>query len=506
MERLLMRDVRADPVKNSLEILSRESGISLARSTHVNLPGSCKSAERRGSLPRLCAIRLALAVLWLFAPVGMRVAEACVCDANPPCAATWSADAVFVGTVVNEVWEPLAGSLTWLVHNVAVTQTLRGAVGPSAALETADEPTPERLATAISSGAVGWGGSDCDYPFQIGGRYLIYARRTADGRWTTSRCSGTKRIDEAAADLDYFASLPTAEPIGRLYGNIERHVIDPSDRAKSGRIPAPGIPVALTNESHRLMVRTDADGKLDIRVPPGEYTIAPVVPDSVRVYGAPIQRHLAARGCATVYFSLIANGRIEGRVVRENGTPAPRGSVNVIPADLPLDAPVNGYMRAPEASLDENGRFSIDGILPGRYVLGVNARFGPRLDSPYAITYFPGVPRQDASVIAIGEGERKSGCTIVVKPLLETTISGVVVFADGRPVTKAMVTATAVNPAGMSIASSTAENSGAFQLRVLSGLTYVIKAITLTDDGLRQAETTVSVDQETEGIRLSIRR
>jgi hypothetical protein len=58
----------------------------------------------------------------------------------------------------------------------------------------------------------------------------------------------------------------------------------------------------------------------------------------------------------------------------------------------------------------------------------------------------------------------------------------------------------------MSIASSTAENSGAFQLRVLSGLTYVIKAITLTDDGLRQAETTVSVDQETEGIRLSIRR
>src|SRR3954454_16553840 len=272
MERALMRDVRADPVTNSRDILTRGSGISLARSTHVNLPGSRKSAERPGLLPRLGAIRIAVAALWLITPAGIPAAEACVCDANPPCAATWSADAVFVGTVVNDVWEPLGGSLTWLVHNFAVTQTLRGSVGPSAALETGDQPTPERLAAAISSGAGGWGTSDCDYRFQIGGRYLIYARRTADGRWTTSRCSGTKRIDEAGADLDYFASLTTAEPVGHLYGNIERYVIDPSDRAKSRRIPAPGIPVALTNEFHRLMVRTDADGKLDIRVPPGEYT------------------------------------------------------------------------------------------------------------------------------------------------------------------------------------------------------------------------------------------
>src|SRR3954452_19796395 len=506
MQRGLMRDVRPDSVRNSREMLTRESGISLAPSIHVNLRGSPKCPERRGLLPRLGAIRFAVAALWLITPAGIPAAEACVCDANPPCAATWSADAVFVGTVVNDVWEPLGGSLTWLVHNVAVTQTLRRSVGPSAALETGDQPTPERLAAAISSGAGGWGTSDCGYRFQIGGRYLIYARRTADGRWTTSRCSGTKRIDEAGADLDYFASLTTAEPIGHLYGNIERYVVDPSDPAKSRRIPAAGVAVAVTSESNRLMVRTDVEGKLDIRVPPGEYTIAPVVSDIVRMYGAPMKLQLAARGCATVYFSLFSNGRIEGRVVRENGTPVSRAPVDVIPADLPLDSRLVDSMRAPEAFLDENGRFSIDGILPGRYVMGVNARLGPRLDSPYAITYFPGVPRQNASVIEISEGERKSGVTIVVKPLLETTISGVVVFAHGRPVTKAMVTATPVNPAGMSIASSTADTSGAFQLRVLSGLTYVINALTDTNNGLRQAETTVFVDQQTEGIRLSIRR
>jgi hypothetical protein len=178
-----------------------------------------------------------------------------------------------------------------------------------------DQPTPEQIAQAISSGAVSFGGSDCDYRFQVGGRYLIYARRTANGRWTTSRCSGTKPIEAAGEDLDYFASLPTAEPVGHLYGKIERYVSDPSDPAKSRRIPAAGVAVALTSESSRLTLTTDADGKLDVRVPPGEYTIAPVVPQTVRVYGAPIRRPLPARGCATVYFSLIANGRIEGRVV-----------------------------------------------------------------------------------------------------------------------------------------------------------------------------------------------
>jgi hypothetical protein len=453
-----------------------------------------------------CAIRLALAALSLIAPVGVPVAEACVCDANPPCAATWYADVVFVGTAVNEIPEALGGSFTWIVQNVAVTQKLRGSIDGSVTFVPGERPTPEQVAQATSFGAVAYGGSDCDYRFQVGRQYIIYANRTADGRWRTSRCSGTKPIEQARDDLDYFGSLSTAEPVGRLYGKIERNVIDPSDRAKSRRVPAAGVAVALTSESNRLMVTTDADGKLDVRLPPGEYTIAPVVPETVRVSGAPIQRRLAARGCATVYFSLIANGRIEGRVVQENGSSVPRASVHVIPVDLPLDERPDDYTTAPSGSTDQNGRFRIDGILPGRYVLGVNARFGPQLDAPYAVTYFPGVPRKDASVVVIGDGERKSGFTIVVKPLTKTTISGVVLFSFGSPVADALVTAAPGNPTGMSISSGKTDSSGAFQLRVLSGLSYAITAIVQTADGLRRAETTVFVDQQTEGIRLSIRR
>jgi len=319
---------------------------------------------RRASLLRRGTIRAGIAALWLIAPVAVPVAQACVCDASPPCFAAWQADAVFVGTVVNEVREPLGGSLTWRVHNVAITQKLRGSVDDAVTMVSGDQPTPAQIAQAISAGAVGFAGSDCDYGFLAGGRYLIYARRTGNGRWTTSRCSGTKPLALAGQDLDYFASLPAAEPLGRVYGLIERYVIDPSDRAKSRRIPAAGVAVALSSQSNRVTVTTDVEGKVEARVPPGEYTIAPVVPDTVRAYGAPLQRRVAARGCAPVYFSLIADGRIEGSVLEENGGPVAHADVDVIPADLPADERPLDVMIAPSRSTDENGRFAIDGICP----------------------------------------------------------------------------------------------------------------------------------------------
>ena len=303
----------------------------------TNLARLNDNQTARYSVARRHALRLAFAALLLIAPAAVRVAEACVCDASPPCFATWQADAVFVGTVVNEVREPLGGSLTWLVHNVAVTQKLRGSIDASITLVSGDQPTPERIAQATSLGAVSWGGSDCDYRFLAGGQYLIYARRTADGRWTTSRCSGTKPIERATEDLAYFAALPTAEPVGHLYGQVERNIVDPSDRTQSRRVPAAGVTVALTGKSNRMTVTTDAGGNIDARVPPDEYTMTPVLPPTVRVYNAPLVRSVAAGGCAPVYFSLIANGRLEGRVVHENSSPVSRVFVDVIPADLPPD-------------------------------------------------------------------------------------------------------------------------------------------------------------------------
>ena len=136
--------------------------------------------------------------------------------------------------------------------------------------------------------------------------------------------------------------------------------------------------------------------------------------------------------------------------MRSDGTPASHTSVNVIPVDLPPGERQGSSVASPSGRTDANGRFSIDAILPGRYVVAVNARFGARLDAPYPTTYFPGGDRQTARVIDMGDGERKTGFTIVVNPLRETTLSGVVVFDDDQPAVEASVTAAPVDHRFMS--------------------------------------------------------
>jgi hypothetical protein len=458
------------------------------------LPGSAKSWH------------VALIAVLLVSAADARRAEACSCFANPPCAAVWKADAVFIGTVVDRAPERIGGSLSWTVHKVAVGQTLRGSADSFLTLVPGSRPTAEQIAASQSHPGESMMMSTCDYGFELGKQYVIYARRTSDGRWTTSMCSGTKPLEEASADLDYIATIPSAEPTGRVYGTVERMVLNPADRSAPMSVPAADVRIALVSGTRRLTATTDKEGKLDVQVPPGEYTIAPIVPETVRVYRTPFRTSVPPRGCAPVHFGLTANGRIEGRVVRSDGTRVPRTSVDVIPADLPSGEGPDSFTTSPSGATDEDGRFSVDAILPGRYVVAVNARFGPRLFAPYRMTYFPGVGRQDARVVEVGEGERKTGCTILVNPLSETTVSGVVVFDDDRPVVEANVTAAPVDHKGMIMGSARADSAGAFELRLLAGVSYLVTAGIRTENGFRQAETVIDVDQRLDGLRLSIAR
>lgn len=184
-----------------------------------------------------------------------------------------------------------------------------------------------------------------------------------------------------------------------------------------------------------------------------------------------------------------------------DGTGVPRVSVDVIRAD---DRQSDGLTARRSGSSDESGRFSVDAVLPGRYVVAINAS-GPKLMSPYATAYFPGVAQKSASaLIDMGDGERKSGFTFVVSPLVETTVSGMVQFDDGRPVEGATVRAAPVNHRGNVLAAVRTDNNGAFQLRVLAGVAYTIRVATRTASGVRQAEAVVFVDGQTDDLRMSI--
>ena len=453
---------------------------------------------------RLC-FRTALLLVLLVSPAAVRTAEACSCMSNPPCAAAWKADAVFIATAVDTVEEHLGGHLYWTVERLMVTRTLRGAVGSSITMSPLNRPDAEQIAASLAHDKVHAGMNSCAYGFRPGQDYLVYATRHPDGRWTTSLCSGTKPLAEAVPDLEYFASLPTAEPSGRVYGTIERTILDPDDPVKHRNVPASGITIALRTASSRTTATTNAQGELDVRVPPGEYSVAPVVPEAIRVYGSGDRITVAPRGCAPVNFSLISNGRLEGRVVREDGSAVPRVSVGVIPVRLPPGKPATSFTTAPVATSDEAGRFKIDAILPGTYVLAVNPRFGPDLRSPYATTYFPAGGRSAAAAIEIGDGERKTGYTITVTPLTETSVAGRVVFMDSQPVAGASIVVFPADVPGHVVSSATADSAGAFRLRLLAGVAYTIRAGIRTADRYRQTETPLFVAQQVDDLLISIR-
>ena len=132
-----------------------------------------------------------------------------------------------------------------MVHTVAVNQRLQGAIDSFVTLISGNRPSAEQIEASKASAGPLLATSTCDFRFELGRQYVIYARKTADGRWTTSACSGTKAFEDAAEDLDYLASIPTAEPTGRVYGSVEKTVVDAANPASPSVVPASGITVAL---------------------------------------------------------------------------------------------------------------------------------------------------------------------------------------------------------------------------------------------------------------------
>jgi hypothetical protein len=411
---------------------------------------------------------------------------------------------VFIGTAGEAVREPLTDSRGWYVHTMTVNETLHGSIDSVVTLIPDSNPPPAAL-TRSSAVQTVWT-SSCDYQFKAGRRYIVYARRTADGRWTTSRCSGTKPIEEAAHDLEYIASLPSANPAGDLSINVVRWVADPTDRINERVVPAERTPVMLTGPTQSLTARTDQEGRLNLQLPEGEYTVVPVAPQTIVVQGRQ-QVFLPARGCASASFSLVANGRIEGRVVREDGTGVANAPVAVLPVDAPEARPWEATGTR-SARTDQTGAFAVERVLPGRYYVVVNGVSGPHWDAPFSRTYFPGVARkQESPIVELAEGERKSGFTTVVTPLLEKTLSGRVVAENGEGVADAGVT---VRPAGRkarTVGTARTDSDGTFRVRVLAGTDYdVVVTRQMPRGGFQTAEIRISANQPTEDLQITIGR
>jgi hypothetical protein len=266
-----------------------------------------------------------------------------------------------------------------------------------------------------------------------------------------------------------------------------------------------GLSLTATSDTERFEFQTDTLGQYDVELPAGVYTVSLDVPSTMRVWGGRRSVRVPARGCAEGHFALAVNGQVSGRVVTTEGNPAIRTSISLVADIVPIPDEDD---RAPTFSTGTNaqGEFTIDGLPAGRYHLVVNAHHGPTRDAPYPITYWPRtLDRRDAPVIALDEGEQRTGLQVVVPSLAATRLTGAVEI-EGRPVAEATVQVAVRYDPKRAVDRGVTDASGAFTLQVYPGFAYVLSGFVRTASGMRRGELEIGVDGPTDDVMLVLDR
>ncbi|HEY9402876.1 MAG TPA: carboxypeptidase-like regulatory domain-containing protein [Pyrinomonadaceae bacterium] len=360
-------------------------------------------------------------------------------DYAPPCQAYWSAQAVFVGTVKEEVYSDIyqrgEGDLRWnyrrRITRFSVETAYKGVKGKLA--EVVNEeimPTPVVLPNGEQEMRAVGGYTDCDYSFNVGETYFIYANfgEENDGTLTVSR-NRTGKLEDAAADLKYVNELPRAAPTARIFGRIVRTDLSVG-KDKGGLLPLAGIKVTARSGNRTFEALTDARGKYELKdLPPGNYRVTPAYPAHLSADDG--SARVSARGCAQLDFHTQSNVRLKGRVLDAQGRPLPSLEVNLIAADGAETTSKGNY-----TFTNQEGDYVLTGIPTGRYLLffSLSRNLGEHTSRPR--TYYPGVwSEAQATVITVVEGENLPAYDLQLLPTpADRAVEIVVTWPDGRPV------------------------------------------------------------------------
>lgn len=399
------------------------------------------------------------------APVG-----ACSCvRESASCESTWTADAVFVATVLSlgpeTQQERFIESFQFIerrrIIKLNVTEAFRGVgVGELDVRTSASE-------------------ASCGYSFRTGGTYLVYAYRDArTGALAVSLCSRTALVQEAADDLAYLRGpFVTPSDLGVVRGIVTRQDPPSGPNQPMRQAPFPGAEIRLEGYARAYNTTSADDGAYEFRVPAGEYRVLVNVRDGVYARPGPEGRTVTVRdnrGCAVMDVAVRPDGRIAGRLLAADGRPVPFMSVELVTARQLESTSLSVSTRV---LTDARGRFEFTQLDPGHYAPGLTLRRNPREGVDLAIWISPDGGGSAAKASVEPEGRVDLGDLRLPTEVSTITLSGVVVSADGTPVPGAQVRFTDPGPAMGSIgAPVTTGDDGRFSLSVIAGRSYQLVA------------------------------
>ena len=343
-----------------------------------------------------------------------RSADACSCmGPQAPCEAAWQVDAVFVAQVVRVE----RSSMRVRAHLLPL-ETFLGA-------------------SDITSVDTGMGGGDCGYAFQPGETYVIYARGDkTSGRYSTGICNRTRPLSQASEDLDYLRSAArTPSNLGTLRGTVLR--TDTNYGGTSQRNPYPGIRVVVRGKDVQEERQTDANGRYELLLPPGEYEVKAEAPEGL--YASTLLPRVQlrnARGCAEANISLASDGRVRGRVVDARGQ-----AVAGLPVEL-VTRVQYGFTRAGQpVATGTDGTYEFTRVPPGTFYVAFDTLRRDLSRRVQERVFAPGtLDPAAAAAIVLAPAERVTAADLVMPDAAGAVrLAGQVRTPDGQPVEGARV-------------------------------------------------------------------
>lgn len=329
------------------------------------------------------------------------------------------------------------------------------------------------------------GGADCIWTFDeksIDNQFLFYLHTFTEnpGVWIAFTCGRSNLTEYVSDDLLYLENMKKLRGRTRISGTLD--FLSESDQSLAER----KIRILGTNKTYE--VKTDKHGVYEIYdLPPGKYLVEPEIPAGWRVdsfylgYSASFAGNdrlkspkqipiiLEDRKHAALDINFEIDNAVRGRIYDPSGNPMRDVCLKLIPAR----ADATNYPYLADCT-EPDGRFSIEVIPPGSYVLVINEEGEISSSEPFGTFYYPNVfERERAAVITIGVGEHLEDLNVHAPGIEETTtIEGRFLYLDGKPVVDERVEfkADKTDKKVDGEARASTDSNGRFSIRILKGL------------------------------------
>jgi hypothetical protein len=314
---------------------------------------------------------------------------------------------------------------------------------------------------------------------EVGRTFFVHAEREGNEIRLVS-CGDTQPVETAGAEIRYLRERLHGDFRSYIAGSVLRHYKGSQYAIETGLDQPPrglaNAKIKLQGARTSLETLTDAEGRFRLdNVAEGRYSVA------VESLGYRLEKpytiEVPKNGCGIAHVGMFTNAGMSGTVLRSDGKPAQKATVDLIDVDEHYGPPPLEHLYI---KTDPGGRFTLANLPSGQFLLGVNIQESSRYPDQTPPSYYPRVAsRSEAQVIELKPNEVKTGLVLTLqRPRSFRLVKVHLKWPDGRIPNRGSVDAW-VNQ-GIYLSDYELKN-GVFELRLLQGVDYWLFAAALDE-------------------------